>query len=109
MTKFISLQYAWDVEIGWWSLCNTLVVVINVSQNVQYADTPAGLILSLVLDDNDDCINVWFFALYLDGILHVSLFDIGMPIVKYGSSTISELSLTVLEEYKVTVIMGEVI
>ena len=65
--------------------------------------------MSLVLDDTYDCIDVWSFSLYLDGILHVSLFDIGMPILKYGSSTISELSLTVLEEYKVTVIMGEVI
>ena len=59
--------------------------MINVSQNFQCAETLAGLRMSFVLDDTDDCVYVWFFSLYLDDILHVFSMDIAMPIVKYGS------------------------
>ena len=42
--------------------------MINVSQNFQCADDPAGLQMSLVLDDSYDCVDVGFLALQLDDI-----------------------------------------
>ena len=68
VTYFISLQYAEFIRIGWWSLWIALVNVINVSQNFQCADVPAGLRMTLVLDDTYDCANVWFLILQLNGI-----------------------------------------
>ena len=44
------------------------VVVNYVSQNFQCADAPAGLRMSLVLDDPCDYVDVGFLALQLDGI-----------------------------------------
>ena len=41
----------------------TFFVVTNASQNFQCADAPAGLRMSLVLDETDDCADVRFLAL----------------------------------------------
>ena len=55
--------------------------MINVSQNFQCADDPAGLRMSLMLDDTDNCVNVGFLALQLYGIFALDFFMITMTVI----------------------------